>query len=79
MEINNFRLVYNEPRSTRPPALNHWNEIIGYNVFSSEFNPLIYVIHDHENDLYYTLERTVGFNESSLDHDLKRNIEVRIL
>lgn len=76
MFINNFRLVYGECRPKRPTHLLEYKVINGYQVYCSKYSSLIFVIHDHINDLYCVLE--YNGNSTDLDEDLKTQIKAHL-
>lgn len=74
MFTNNFRLVYGECRSKQPPHLEEYKILNGYQVYCSKFSSLIFVIHDHVNNLYCVLEH--NGNSVDLDEDIKANLSI---
>jgi len=74
MFTNNFRLVYGECRSKKPPHLEEYKVLNGYQVYYSKFSNLIFVIYDHVNGLYCILEH--NGNSVNLDEDIEANLKV---
>ncbi|AFL83672.1 hypothetical protein Belba_1031 [Belliella baltica DSM 15883] len=55
--------------------LRQYKIIDNYQIYQSDFNQLVFVIHDEENDLYYRLERTNTEIEKT-DLNLRKWIEI---
>lgn len=76
--INNFRLIYNEPKKEKSDYLFEYKDILGFKVFKTTTNSLVYIVFDEKNDLYYNFERTIDDIEN-VDKDLEWLIKTFIL
>jgi hypothetical protein len=65
--INNFRLL--SIRAEEPPQLEELDIIENYQIYQSQFNLDLYVIFDHDFNMYRCLEY-MGINKFELDKNL---------
>ena len=52
--VNGLKLI--NKTENEPPDLIWFKNISGYNTYSSEYNPSLYIVFDHSENLYYVLE-----------------------
>lgn len=71
--INNMRMLYGEPTTTRGNGFSLYKTILGYEVFKVSSNPFAYVVFDHNNNLYYNFIRVVE-DDGDIEKDIKANI-----
>jgi hypothetical protein len=77
--VNNFKLIKKSHNS--PPYLTKYKEILGYQVYQSEFNALIYVVFDNGENIYYSFQYNGEFDniDKDLSEVIKNNIIIKTL
>ncbi|MBW1656655.1 hypothetical protein [Flavobacterium quisquiliarum] len=65
--IHNFELK--SIRTEEPPQLTKYNIFEGYQIFQSNFNNDLYVLFDHDFEIYRCIE-FVGMNKMDLDKSI---------
>ncbi len=72
MNIHKFRLL--KTATEAPPSLIFFKEIDGVRIYQSCVNTTIYILHDSNIGIYYSLQYLKATFET-LDLDLHKNIE----